>query len=290
MAKITLFFCPLIFLAGCLTIYTDIKYNKIRNWHILFISSISIILYFIYFIKGSLNVSISLILNPVVGLIIGLLLYSTGSWKAGDAKLFFTYSLLIPINKYSTVLPFSSFVLFFNTFLISFLFVFPLFLKSIIYNKNAIINEIISRKTFLYFGKIFLITLGVSWIIKPILNLFSLKENVFLNFILLYVGYSLIYKFINKIKHKLLIAIVLVIGFISRYIFMPEGLFFTKFINYLKYILGYSVVFYILRVTIKLEDSNPKRIPFAPFVFLGAILSNTDFLWWAIKILTHFRK
>ena len=229
-------------------------------------------------------------LNPLVALILGFTFYKAELWKAGDAKLFFTYSLVLPVNKYSQILPFSCFVLFLNTFLISFLFILPLFFRTIIVNRDKLIKEIVSRKALIYFGKIFLITWGISWIIRPLLNFSPLKNNIFLNFILLYVGYSLIYKSINKIKHKLIIILVFIVGFALRYIFIPESFSFIKMLGYLKYLLGYSTTFYILRNIIKTEEREQQRIPFAPFMFLGAILCNTNFLWSVIKFLSHLRR
>lgn len=283
------YFYILIFITGILTIYTDTLKRKIKNLHLLIVCSLAIIGYAIFIALGQLNVSISLILNPFIALFLGFIFYKVNLWKAGDAKLFFIYSLLLPQNKYSSILPFSCFVLFFNTFLMSFLFILPFFLKDIIVNKDKIIKEVVSQKTFVYFGKIFLITFGISWIIRPILNFFSLKNNIFLNFILLYAGYSVIYKIIDKVENKFIVISIFIIGFILRYIFMPRAFSLSSILNYLKYLLGYSTTFYILRNIMKMGEAKQQRIPFAPFLFLGAIIYHTNFLWGVIKTLSYLR-
>lgn len=280
----------LIGITAILSITTDIFEKKIKNIHLLIVSSAAIILYCILFILGKLNITLPFILNPFVALAVGFTLYIANLWKAGDAKLFFTYSLLLPVNKYSSVLPFSCFVLFLNTFVISFLFILPFFFKNIIIDRNTIIKEIFSKKTLAYFGKIVMITFGISWIIRPILSFFPLKDNIFLNFTLLYTSYLLVYKFINKIKHKSIIISVFIVGFLLRYIFMPGSFSSANMIRYFKYILGYSTILYILRTIITLGEKKPQRIPFAPFIFLGILLSNTNFLWWVMKTLTYLRR
>ncbi|MBL7197611.1 MAG: hypothetical protein ISS47_05890 [Candidatus Omnitrophica bacterium] len=280
----------LIVIVGILTIYTDIVEKKIKNLHLLVISSLAIAVYFIFFVLRELSMSFSFFLNPLAALIIGFLLYISGLWKAGDAKLFIVYALLLPTNKYHSILPLSCFVLFLNTFLISFLLILPLLLADIIKKKSIIIKEIISAKTLIYFSQIFLITFGLSWIIMPLLNFVPIKNNIFLNFILLYIGYSAIYKFLYKIKHKLLIVCIFLLGFVLRLSIMPDSFSFVNVINYLKFILKYSSILYVVRTIIQLDETKLRRIPLAPFMFIGAVLSNTGFLWGVIRILNYLRQ
>ena len=275
---------------GALSIYTDITQRKIKNIHLLIVSCLAIIANIVFAALKELHFSYILILNPFVALLIGFIFYKANLWKAGDAKLFFTYSLLLPVNRYYHLLPFSCLVLLFNAFLISLLFITPLFLKSIIVNGNKTIKKIISTKTLTYFGKTFLITFGISWIIKPVLSFIPIKENIFLNFILLYIGYSTVYKTMNKTKYRTLMLPVLITGFAIRYVFIPESFSFINMLRYLKYLLGYSLLFYILRNITEVERQKHQRIPFAPFLFIGALLCNTDFLWWVMKTLNYLRR
>jgi len=278
------YFYILILITGALSIYTDFTQKKIKNRDLSIVVTVAIGLYSALFFTSKLNFTPILILNPFSGLILGFVLYNSNLWKAGDAKLFFVYSLLLPANRYAPILPLSCLTLFMNTFLIAFVFVLPLFFKNIIGRKREIIKEVISKNTLVYFGQIFLITLAISWVIRPILSLLALENNIFLNFTILYVGYLGIYKFINKVKSKSLLILIFVIGFALRYFLMPEGLSIKYLLTYLKFIMTFSVMFYILRIIMKFEDTKPQRIPFAPFMFLGAILANTGFLQWLLDL------
>ena len=285
-----IYFYILILITGALSIYTDLTQKKIKNRDLSIVVTVAIGLYCVLFFTGKLNFTPILILNPFAGLILGFVLYNSNLWKAGDAKLFFAYSLLLPANKYASILPLSCLTLFMNTFLIAFVFVLPLFCRNIICRKREIIKEVVSKSTLIYFGQIFLITLAISWIIRPILSLLSLENNIFLNFTILYVGYLGIYKFINKVKSKSLLILIFSIGLALRYLLMPEGLLAKHLLTYLKFIMTFSVIFYILRTIMKFEDTKPQRIPFAPFMFVGALLSNTGFLQWLLDLFQKIRQ
>jgi hypothetical protein len=278
-----IYFYILIFLTGILSTYTDIRERKIKNIHLLVISCCALLLYGILILSGDLKLSAHLILNPLAGLIIGFLLYLSGLWKPGDAKLFFTYSLLLPVNSYSVILPLSCFTLFINTFLISFLFLLPLSIYSIIHNKTAVFKKTALKSAVIFFAQVFAITFCLAWVIQPIIALLPFKNNIFMNFILLFGGYSLIYKFMNKIGKSMIILIVAA-GLILRYAMMPDFFSLANIMNYLKYMLVYSAIFYVLLNIIYRKEEKPLRISFSPFVFLGAILTNTGFLWWIIKL------
>lgn len=279
-----IYFYILILITGVLSIRTDLTQKKIKNKDLSIVIAIALGLYCVLFYTGQLTFTPILILNPLVGLILGFVLYSSKLWKAGDAKLFFTYSLILPVNKYSSILPLSCLALFMNTFLIALIFVLPMFFKNIIRNKKEIIKEVISKKTLVYLGKIFLVTLAISWIIRPILNLLPLKNNIFLSFTLLYIGYLSIYRSLNKIKSKSLLILIFAIGLALRYLLMPESLSVKYLLIYLKFIITFSIIFYTLRTVMEFEDKKPQRIPFAPFMFLGAILINTNFLQWLLDL------
>ncbi len=284
-----LWFYILIIFTGILTTITDITEHKIKNKHLLFISLVGIFLYIILFIKKELKFSLNMLLNPFVSLIIGFILYKNNLWRAGDGKLFFIYSLLLPLNKYSSILPFSCFTLFLNTFLIAFLFILPSVIKNFLKNKE-IFKKLISKKTFLYFGRIFLITFCLSWMIRPLLYKLHLEKNIFFNFILLYTGYSFIRSSFKKIKNKFISFYIILIALILRYLLFPESLSITSIINYLKYLFSYSLIIYLLKDKSILDKTFQKRVPFAPFMFIGALLTNTDFLKWVLKTLAYLKR
>jgi len=139
-------FLPVLFFIGVITTYEDIKYGKVRNkwillglfWGLLVIVSFFVwypvsspITHFFYFdvlerLGGSpvsvFTVSpvylLRVLLNATIALIVAFLMWRGGAWAAGDAKLFFVYSLLLPLGYYwKSYLPlFPSFALLVNIF------------------------------------------------------------------------------------------------------------------------------------------------------------------------------
>jgi len=280
------YFYILIFITGILSVTTDIRDKKIKNIHLGLISLVAIALYVIEIMLGRLQPSLTLLANPLIGLGIGFILYSARLWQAGDAKLFFTYSLLLPVNIYDPILPFSCLSLFINSFLLSFIVLLPLLLHSIIANKNKIIKQVVSIYTFFYFINLFLIILGISWVVQPLMKLLPLKDNIFLNFIVLSISYSLVYRFINAIKrNKIFLGIVFVAGLFLHYAFIPQFFSIPVVLRYISSTITYTAIFYILRIVISIKEDLPLRIPFSPFMFIGAYVCNTNILWWILKII-----
>lgn len=274
-----------------MTVSSDILKKKIKNRDIVLIAAAAIFLYILFGIRGEIKISLSLVMNPLVALAIGFLLYSRQLWKAGDAKLFALYSLLVYNNKYSSLLPLSCLVIFLNTFLISFICLVPYLVKNIIDNKNNLRKKILSPDTLSYFAMIIGITLSISWVIKPLLSLLPLKNVFFLEFVLIYLGYSVVFRSMNNIKGKrIILVIVFLTGLILRYTIEPGSFQLNNLYPYLKHILQFSFLVYLIRTVIDLEEKINVRIPFAPFMFLGAVLAETDFLKWAMTFLTLIRR
>jgi Flp pilus assembly protein protease CpaA len=153
-------FLPIVLFIGLVTSYEDIKYGRVRNKWIrlgLVWGLVIIIFFFIwYFIASpvthfyysrivdlpegapqpvftvSLNYLLKVVLNAALALVIAFLMWRFDAWGAGDAKLFFVFSLLLPLKYYwkSYLSLFPSFVLLINIFIPVLLY---LFFKSIIH-------------------------------------------------------------------------------------------------------------------------------------------------------------
>lgn len=97
------FFLPAIFILGLITSYEDIKFGKIRNKLVLLAILYALIVNFILFSLNIYNLSYFhvFLVNISMALGLGILIWLLGFWTAGDAKLFFAYFLLIPLNTYS---------------------------------------------------------------------------------------------------------------------------------------------------------------------------------------------
>lgn len=152
-----LFLIPL-FTVGIICSYTDIKYGKIKNkwialglgWVVILYLSLGLYNHFYLHQPENINYLKEMMLNGLIALVIGYLLWNFKLLAAGDAKLFTLYALLIPAQFYSKAYfsQFPSFVLLINIFIPLLLF---LSIKALFYAfKNGIkkIRETKGKKVF----------------------------------------------------------------------------------------------------------------------------------------------
>lgn len=152
-----LFLIPL-FTIGIICSYTDIKYGKIKNkwvalglgWVVILYLSLGLYNHFYLHQPENINYLKEMMLNGLIALVIGYLLWNFKLLAAGDAKLFTLYALLIPPQFYSKAYfsQFPSFVLLINIFIPLLLF---LSIKALFYAfKNGIkkIRETKGKKVF----------------------------------------------------------------------------------------------------------------------------------------------
>ncbi|MBD3155368.1 MAG: hypothetical protein GF368_01805 [Candidatus Aenigmarchaeota archaeon] len=202
----------IIIIFGIWTSYTDIKYGKIKNITILFL----LILGFLVntFLTRSLVNSIFLFLvNSGLSLIIGFLMWNFGLWSAGDAKLFFAFSFLLPLGIYksSAIEFFPSFTILINTFVPAGIF---LFLYSISRMKSEYLKrEIKSTLSFKRALRTFLFTMGYLSILIILQNLWNLEVGLIFQLLFMF----LFFEIINKLEKKVIessFLIVVVLGFL----------------------------------------------------------------------------
>lgn len=127
MPIVNYFLISVALLIGALTTYEDIKFGKIRNRWILIglVIGIGTQLGLIGSIFSG-DYILKVYLNAGVALLLGYLIWRFNGWSAGDAKLFFVFSLLLPLKFYGrSFLPvFPSLVILINTFVPLLLFIF----------------------------------------------------------------------------------------------------------------------------------------------------------------------
>jgi len=284
----SLYIYILIAVTGALTIYTDVKEGKIKNAHLAAILAATIALYCVFIATGALKLSLTIITNALAGLVLGFILYTLHTWKAGDAKLFFLYSLLLTQNKNSYVLLLPCFTLFANIFLMSFIALIPLSLKDLVYHKKIRLKNIFSKNILISFIKIWLITFSVSFFIGPLLAAYIAHDNIIIS--LAFIAFSyLIYRVLAKINYIILFVSILITGMALKLFFMLEMPSISQMADFIKYTAGYSAIIILLTQAITLEKEKHTRIPFAPFMLMGALLSTTPFLEWAIEMLRYLR-
>jgi len=303
-------FLPILFLIGLITGYQDFKEGKIKNkWIILgLVWGLGI---YIFFLIWALVVPYTFILpsyifkvfiNSAIALVIGYLLWYFNLWSAGDAKLFFIFSLLLPLKYYwKTALPyFPSFALLINIFIPALLFLIGqnlfYFLKSISISKIAgFFSSGISKlkttyPTFLkiFFG-FFLIFITFQIIKNELANLFGQfgwwQASVLLLVIILR-------KSLNKVFQKNWFLCLFSLGIIFYLIFGYFAFSYSilaKLALLIRGSLFFMVIFMVASLLVSMfEESQKKHLPFAIWVMTGAIITmflQSSLLSWLMQYL-----
>jgi hypothetical protein len=293
---------PVLFFIGLVTAYQDFKEGKIRNKWVIFGLVWGVGIYFLFLIWALAVPYLSQIfskqfvfilpsyifkvfINSAIALIVGYLLWYFDLWSAGDAKLFFVFSLLLPL-KYSwrTVLPyFPSFVLLINTFIPALLFLISqnlfYFLKSAsifkimnFWKSNLLKLKTNYRsflKTFLGFFLIFMIFQIIKLELKILIN------NYWQGIVFLLI--TLARKSLNKVfkKNWLLILLSLsLIFYLSLSCLFYSQPIFSKIALLIKDSFFFMIVFTIISMLISaVEGGQKKHLPFAVWMLIGVILT-----------------
>lgn len=288
---LTFIFYPIIIILGICSSYTDIKFKKIKNIHLLAATLSGLIIYASLIISRNIQLNPNFYLSFLIGFGIGFLLYYTDIWGAGDAKLFIVYCLLMPTDKYHAMLPFSSLIIFINIFLLSTLAILILSLGSTIKSKRLLFKKIFSFETLKKLVNSFLLILGLGWLISFLARPFSPYVTPLLMILLLFFSYLLFYNFIYGLKSHTLRYAILTAGLFLRFLFKTTDFSFPYLLIYFKKTFSYTLIFYILNIIFNLNKEQGKKIiPFAPFMFLGTLASNTDFIYWSMRVLDSLRK
>ena len=238
-------FLPAIIFLGIITSYEDIKEGKIKNkWIILavvytvFVYLLIIINYQINNIPIRLGYFIELGIMAIFSLIIGFIIWAVGLWTAGDAKLFFAFSFLIPLNtyKYGYISYLSSTNILINTFtplfiIIAFMLLFKTTLKQKIFylKKSFEPKQIFQLLVFLF---------AFLWIVNIFFSLINMTPNYFIVIVVLF----LIMLILERIVRINIFYIVLLLS-ILRF-FFDKTIYSLEFLKFLFFI---WITFIILR-------------------------------------------
>ncbi|MBF0618812.1 MAG: hypothetical protein HQL19_01460 [Candidatus Omnitrophica bacterium] len=280
-----LVFFALIALTGALTAATDLTNKKIQNIHLLPIAAIAVIL---YAWSGTITQTAPIlqIWDFSAAILITMILYSQKLWKAGDAKLFVVYALLMPATGYEHAIRLPCFALFANTFLLGLLFLTPSLCQDMYIHRKKAYEFLCSRAFYKVLMNSLMITLCITWMIFPILHWSGLGTHRTLSFSL---NYIIIYTIYNLVHFRAVSKLVrwgaFAVGLLLHIFFFPTFFTLTNILLYLKTVLIYLVFFVILKDTMRYVEGAKDRIPFAPFLFLGCVLSYTPFLVWIMPLL-----
>jgi Flp pilus assembly protein protease CpaA len=283
-------FMLLILLAGIIASVTDIKYRKIGNNIIIFFACIGAAFYIYDYISHGSVPSLQLI-SLAVAMIVGALFYYHGLWRGGDAKMFMLYSFLMPstVGSGATFLPCISLLC--NAFIIGTIFLVPEVLLRCMESKQNLLIKIYvyNRYQLKGFSGRLLKPLCVSWIIFPLLAGVRSSFHSPLSFLTFFGAMLLVHRIGRRVLLNPAVFLpILIIGLVLRIWLQPE--FFTlktmslSFLTIVVYFVLSANLFYFTRKIFNAKD----RMPFAPFLLGGCVLSYTPFIALLIK-LSHTR-
>ena len=191
---------PLILFLGVVTSYEDFREGKIRNKWILaavvyaLVSFSGLLVYFYYHGGFRITYAVEYFVMGIISLVIGYVIWLVGLWKAGDAKLFFAYSLLVPLSTYKHgYLPyFSSTNILINTFTPMFL-----FLSIVVLFRTSIRQKLYYlKKTFMLrnLASLFVFLFAFIWIMNLGFGLVGIYPDYFMSILFLFILVILIEK------------------------------------------------------------------------------------------------
>jgi len=237
---------------GVLTSYTDIKYGKIKNISVILLLVCGTVIN-LFVTRTFVDLPFKSLLNPLIALAVGFLMWCMGLWSSGDAKLFFGFSLLLPITIYqNTSIPyFLSFEILFNIFVPVGLFLLVSALLKIKFSDLKMeIKKMFKLSETL---NLILFLVGFSYGIGIVFGFLNLQLGLLLQTLILF---AVIEVFRKKLSYFNIMSILLVI---LRIVFSLDSLLSLLF---LKQIISILLLFQGLRLILKyiFEFSFSERI------------------------------
>lgn len=281
-------FFSLILFIGVLTTFTDLQSKKIYNQHLAIVAVLGLIAtaYNAVFLHADIVFQLT---NGLVAFLIGFVLHRAELWRGGDAKLFALYAFLMPPPISKPILFHSAISLFACSFIAGTIILLPVFIKDIIVNRKTIITDLCSPiKGQAIFNGVGMAIL-YSWLFFPLFYFARLTSPIF-NLTFMFLIFSskynpmrdvkshLVIRFIKKHYPKIFICVVF--GYLFRFLLAPETLTYHALINYIVMIMIYTTVSICIHTTLSHFKDYKERVPFAPLLFLGCLLSYTPFFLW----------
>jgi Flp pilus assembly protein protease CpaA len=245
---------------GLVTSYTDIKEGKIKNiWIVLMMLAALIANTFIT--KTFVEKTRESLVNAGLALLFAFSLWYFGFWTAGDGKLFFAYSLLLPITiyKYGIIQHFPSFVLVINSFTPVAIYLIITSLKRI--KPKEFFKEVKKSFTLKNLISLLLYFAGFSFAIQLLFSFFSIKSNFLINTLIIFFIFEMV-------KEKRIIDVASVILVVARLILSPETILSIAFLKELVFMLLIFQslwIFISLAITqlveeVKIKDLKPGMV------------------------------
>lgn len=272
-------FFLLIIATGFVASITDLRHKKIKNSHLSIIAAAAIVL---VVIQGLSERSLPMLQIASTGcaIIIAWVFYKNDLWRGGDAKLFVTFSFLMPATGYESKIFLPSVALFCATFISALIFLGLWLLRDFCVHPQSVIGNIFEALKRYHLHKAIWATFKISWVMFPLLRACGFAQYGILSFLGIYLISIYASAELKKVivHNKFLTVAVLVSGLLLHIQFLPEILLWKNFLSYVWIVVVYPVFMFILSSAIKFMNKSPERVPFAPFLFLGCLLSYTPFL------------
>lgn len=264
-------FLPFILFFGLLTSYTDIKYSKIRNKHILWALGYALVAYLflvMFLIKQGTDVRgayfVELIVSMFFALFAGVMMWYVGLWTPGDAKLFFAYTAIVPLSvyNYGYIKYFPSVIILVNTFVPMFLFlVFKIILKTTYKQKIVALKKSLEPKQLFSLA---IALFGLVWLLSGFFNMLHIPYNFFLMVFILFLGLTLLERILPIKMSKVFILLAIMRLIFDRKVFTTEGinmfiLMFLSFVFIRFFILQLS--FYVFTKEVDINLLKPGMVP-----------------------------
>lgn len=284
-----MFFFSIILFIGVLTIFTDLREKKIYTYHL----AIGAILGFIAVIHAALfkheNIS-SQIVNGIAAFLVGIIMHRGTLWKGGDAKLFTLYAFLMPPPAFSHMPFFSITNLFACSFLSGMIILMPAFIKDIIINHQAIVRNMFSPERRRSLHMSILTVLFFSWILFPVFYCAQITNPLIILmiiFLLFSWRYNMRREFPIKFSTKdyTIFALGFIFGVLTRLLLSPDSLSFPTLMRHIIIITLSTAISICIHSIFNHLENYHDRVPFAPLLFMGCILSYTPFLTWIVHLM-----
>jgi len=270
----------IILLTGVLTVSSDIHVRKIYNRD-LFLGTVLGLAAMIYARLWAHEDIVCHLVNGLAAFVIGLVLYRLNEWRGGDAKLFTLYAFLMPPpGVYNTLLS-SAINLFACSFISGSILLLPLFIKIILTHqlKSSLHNIKGLLKTS---GR----TVLISWAFFPVYYAAIFHFSKFVNASIIFMTVTLLILFsvrffLEKIlENQFVLAGGFILGFLMRLWLEPHSLSCPVLPYSVLKIVIYCAISVFIYGTFDHLKENRDRIPFAPLLLVGCVLSYTPFLTW----------
>ena len=178
-------FLPIILWLGIITSYSDIRFGKIKNKHLLIALFAGLFLWGVLISNGIVDFKefLSMIVYAMSSLFLGFFLWLMKMWSAGDAKLYSVFILLIPLSVYNLISGWPIVAVLTNIFFPILLFLIAsMFIKSNHKQRVSVLRKITNPKIL---GNYFLFIFSLIWLINLFFGFFGIQLNYLISIIVI---------------------------------------------------------------------------------------------------------